>query len=137
MATKPPKSTEADEQERDADLKRVARAAATEVVAMAAAAASQVSDTAAGAARLLAETTRLDLQYIKDDLKEIKTRLEDKYVTAETFEPVKRLVYGLVGLILIGVVGGLLAMVLRQPLPQAPMPRPSPTTAQMLYVRYL
>ena len=110
---KPKPTAEQYEQDRDADLKRVARAAATEVVAMAAAAASQVSDTAAGAARVLAETTRLDLQYIKDDLKEIKTRLEDKYVTAETFEPVKRLVYGLVTLLLTGVVGGLLALVLR------------------------
>jgi hypothetical protein len=106
-------TSEQSEQDRDADLKRVARAAATEVVAMAAAAASQVSDTAAGAARVLAETTRLDLQYIKDDLKEIKTKLEDKYVTAEMFEPVRRLVYGMVGLILVSVVGGLLAMVLR------------------------
>ena len=51
MSAKPTKSVEALEQDRDADLKRVARAAATEVVAMAAAAASQVSDTAAGAAR--------------------------------------------------------------------------------------
>jgi hypothetical protein len=100
-------------QERDADLKRIAKAAATEVVAMAAAAASQLSDTAASAARVLAETTRLDLQYIKDDLKDIKVRLDNKYVTSEMFEPVRRLVYGLVGLILVSVVGGLLAMVLR------------------------
>lgn len=108
-----PKSTPTSEFDRDADLKRVARAAASEVVAMAAAAASQVAETASGAARELAATTRVDLEHIKTDLAEIKTRLDTKYVTAEAFDPVKRLVYGLVALLLTGVVGGVLALILK------------------------
>lgn len=51
---------------------------------------------------------------IKDDVKDIKHKLENNYVTKEAFEPVKRLVYGLVGLILISVVVAILALVIKQ-----------------------
>jgi hypothetical protein len=54
------------------------------------------------------------MQYIKADLKEIKDRLANKYVTCDVFDPIRNLVYGLVGLILVAVVGGVLAMVLKK-----------------------
>ena len=45
-------------------------------------------------------------------IEEMKT-LKFSYVRKEEFEPVKRLVYGLVGLILISVGGAVIALVLR------------------------
>lgn len=117
------------ERERDADLKRIARVVAAEVLATGGAAASTVAATAAQAAAVLAataaqtattlaETTRLDLQYIKDALKELKTDLkemEGRFVSVEAFTPVRNLVYGIVGLLLAGVVGGLLTLLIRRP----------------------
>ena len=81
----------------------IAAKAAAEVVARAAAAALEVSSTAAQAAHTLAETTRLDLAYIKADIREIKNRLDNKYVSLDVFDPVRKLVYGLVGIVLIAV----------------------------------
>jgi len=49
---------------------------------------------------------------IKADVFEIKVKLDSKYVTKEEFDPVKKLVYGVVGLILTTVFGALLALVL-------------------------
>lgn len=49
---------------------------------------------------------------IKDDVKEIKDKLEKDYITKEEFDPVKKIVYGLVSLILIAVVGALVALVI-------------------------
>ena len=102
-------------------LKRVAAAAAAEVIATATAAASGVAATAASAAQVLVEATRVDLQYIKDDLKEIKNELKEfkgklkvEFVSIEAFEPIRRLVYGLVGLILVAVVVGMLTLVIRK-----------------------
>jgi hypothetical protein len=56
-----------------------------------------------------------DISYIKDEITEIKVKLESKYVTQTEFEPVKRIVYGLVGLILVAVVGSLLGLILLKP----------------------
>ena len=53
-----------------------------------------------------------DISYIRDDLVEIKSTLKGSYVTKEEFEPIKKIVYGLVGLILIAVVGALMGLVL-------------------------
>ena len=105
------------EQQHEEVLQRIAssaaQAAAEAVVRVAEAAALQVSDTAAQTARVLAESTRIDLQYIKDDLREIKTRLQTQFVTRDVFDPIRNLVYGQVGLILIAVATGVLALVLR------------------------
>jgi len=54
-----------------------------------------------------------DLNYIKCDIKEIKARLENEYVTQEAFRPIRNLVYGMVSLILTGVVGALVSLVLK------------------------
>lgn len=55
----------------------------------------------------------VSIKYIQRDIAEIKEKLADKYVTKDEFDPVKRLVYGLVGLILVAVIGALLAFVIR------------------------
>jgi hypothetical protein len=58
------------------------------------------------------------IKYIQRDIAEINHKLDDKYVTKETFEPVRNVVYGLVALILIAVVGAIVALVVvnNQPL---------------------
>ena len=56
--------------------------------------------------------TKLD--YIQRDIVEIKVKLESEYVTQDEFEPVKKIVYGMVGVILLAVIGALITLVLRQ-----------------------
>jgi thiosulfate reductase cytochrome b subunit len=51
---------------------------------------------------------------IQDDVREIKTRIDHNYVTKEEFDPIKKLVYGMVALILTAVVGALIALVIKQ-----------------------
>lgn len=55
-----------------------------------------------------------DIGYIKDDVKEIKATLSHQYVSKDEFEPIKRIVYGVVGLILVAVVGALVSLVVTQ-----------------------
>jgi len=40
----------------------------------------------------------------------IKKAMEERYVSKDSFEPVKKVVYGLVGAILLGVIGAILAL---------------------------
>lgn len=51
------------------------------------------------------------VEYIEADVKSVKTKLEDDYVTQDQFEPVKKVVYGLVSIILVAVVVALVALV--------------------------
>jgi hypothetical protein len=53
-----------------------------------------------------------DISYIKKDVSEIKEKMESHYVTKDEFEPVKKVVYGLVALILVAVVGAAIALVI-------------------------
>lgn len=55
------------------------------------------------------ETT---VRSIENSVDEIKKKLDDNYVTQQEFEPIKKLVYGLVGLILTGVILALLGLVI-------------------------
>lgn len=55
-----------------------------------------------------------DIHYIKRDVAEIKANQQAHYVTKEEFEPIKRIVYGLVGLIMVGVVGAVMSLIFRQ-----------------------
>lgn len=48
------------------------------------------------------------------EVKDIKEQLTGGYVRKEEFEPIKRLVYGMVSLILIGFVGALLTLVFKK-----------------------
>ena len=56
-----------------------------------------------------------DLEYIKKDVGTIKQTLSKDYITRKEFElafsPIQRIVYGIVGLILTGVVGALISLV--------------------------
>jgi len=101
------------EELRHDEIDRAARSAAFIVVQTTQVASAQIAAAAEQAARLLAEATRIDLQYIKGDLEEIKLRLDSKFVSIEAFDPVRKLVYGLVGLVLTAVIGTLLTLVLR------------------------
>ena len=53
-----------------------------------------------------------DVASIKDKVISIEKKLENNYVTKDEFTPIKNLVYGLVGLILTGVVMALLGLVI-------------------------
>lgn len=51
------------------------------------------------------------VEYIEADVKSVKGKLEEDYVTQDQFEPVKKVVYGLVSIILVAVVVALVALV--------------------------
>ena len=57
------------------------------------------------------------IQTMSKNVDEIKAKLENDYVTQDQFDPVKKIVYGLVGLILVTVVGALLALAIRPGIP--------------------
>jgi hypothetical protein len=53
-----------------------------------------------------------EINYIKSDVKDIKIKLENDYVTQDQFEPVKKIVYGLVSVILLAVIGAVVGLVI-------------------------
>ena len=56
-----------------------------------------------------------DVGYIKAKMEEINKKVDgltSLYVLNAEFQPVKMIVYGMVGLILVGVIGAILAMVI-------------------------
>ena len=56
-----------------------------------------------------------DISYIKDEVKEIKEIVQEQYVTKSEFDPIKKIVYGLVTLVLTAVVIAIMSLVLRKP----------------------
>lgn len=56
--------------------------------------------------------TQKDVDYIKKEIGEIKQLVSDHYVTRIEFDPIKKIVYGLVGLILTSVFVGILSLVM-------------------------
>jgi hypothetical protein len=62
-----------------------------------------------------AEIQRLEvkLDYIKSDITEIKVRLDKFYVTQDQFTPVRNLVYGMVGIVMISFLGGIISLIWR------------------------
>lgn len=56
---------------------------------------------------------RVILERMQRDLKELKDESREQFVTKIEFEPIQRLVYGMVGLVLLSVLTGLLAIVMR------------------------
>ena len=52
------------------------------------------------------------LEYIKEELDEIKEKLDSHYVTRTEFDPIKKIVYGIVGSVLLGVVAALISLVI-------------------------
>lgn len=55
-----------------------------------------------------------DLEYIKANVDDIKHKMEQDYVTQEEFKPIRNIVYGMVSIVLTGVVGALLALIIKQ-----------------------
>lgn len=53
-----------------------------------------------------------DLTYIKEKMTAIDNKVSSGYVSKEEFEPIKKIVYGVVSLILIAVVGAVVALVI-------------------------
>jgi len=51
---------------------------------------------------------------VREDLKELNNKIDNNYVTRIEFEPVRNIVYGLVSLLLTGIIGSLLMMVIRK-----------------------
>ena len=62
------------------------------------------------------DSVKTDIKYIRRDMDAMRTDFKDfkrSYVTKEEFKPVKSLVYGVVVLILTGVMTALVALVIR------------------------
>lgn len=55
-----------------------------------------------------------DIEFIRQEVTEIKGRIDGHFVTREEFDPVKKVVYGMVGLILVAVAGALIALVVKK-----------------------
>lgn len=55
---------------------------------------------------------RKDFEYLKERVDDIYHNLHEGYVKKEEFTPVRNLVYGLVSIILMGVVGALIGLVI-------------------------
>ena len=56
-----------------------------------------------------------DLSYVKKTVDQMNRKLEEKYVTQEEFDPIRKLTYGLVALILTTVVGAVLSIAINIP----------------------
>lgn len=54
-----------------------------------------------------------EMKSVKQDVRDIKDKLEKDYVTQDQFTPVKNIAYGLVSTILLAVVGAIVALVLK------------------------
>ena len=56
---------------------------------------------------------RLILERMQRDLRELKNENRENFVTKIEFEPIQRLVYGMVGLVLLSVLTALMAIIIR------------------------
>ena len=54
------------------------------------------------------------IRQIRIDITRIETKLDNNYVTKDEFDPIRKIVYGVVTIILTGVVGALLALVVNK-----------------------
>jgi thiosulfate reductase cytochrome b subunit len=51
-----------------------------------------------------------DIEEIKTSIHDLVTKIDDTYVTKEEFKPTQRIVYGMVGAILMAVLGALIQL---------------------------
>jgi hypothetical protein len=68
----------------------------------------------AEAIAIAAAVLKNDISHIKEDIGEIKEgfkRMEACYLTKAEFDPVKKVVYGMVTIILVAVIGAIVALV--------------------------
>lgn len=96
------------------DIMSDAASAAQKLVAEAAVKAASILEEAAGHA-INMKVMANDLGYVRKDISDIKVKLESHYITKSEFAPVKAVVFGLVGIILIGVMGAIIALVIIKP----------------------
>jgi hypothetical protein len=54
------------------------------------------------------------IRQLRVDVNEVKNKLDANYVTKDEFDPIKKLVYGVVSIVLVGVMGALLALVINR-----------------------
>ena len=60
------------------------------------------------------DNIQTDMGAVKSDIKDIKTSMEADYVSRLEFQPVQKIVYGMVSLILVAVIGALVTLVIKQ-----------------------
>lgn len=58
------------------------------------------------------EVMLTELRIAKEDIREIKEAMKQEYISRQEFEPIKKIVYGLVSVILLGVIGALIKVVI-------------------------
>lgn len=98
----------------------VAASVASEAAHVARDVAQRATETASNVAALAAKTSESvvllghDITYIKGDLSEIKQKLEKVYVTQDQFAPVRFLVFGMTGCMLLAIIGAIMTTVLRK-----------------------
>ena len=54
-----------------------------------------------------------EIEYLKTGQEEIKQMLANTYVTHDEFSPIKLIVYGMVGTILLSVLGAIIALIIK------------------------
>lgn len=59
------------------------------------------------------EVLSVKIDNISQDVLDIKSKLERQYITREEFDPIKKIVYGFVGIILVAVATAIVALVLK------------------------
>lgn len=55
-----------------------------------------------------------DISYIKKSIDDMNSRLDRHYVTKDEFDPIKKLVYGMVALVLSGIVTAVMTLVVKK-----------------------
>lgn len=53
------------------------------------------------------------LRRLREDIKDLDDKISKNYITKVEFEPIKRVVYGIVSLILVSVAGAVMALVIK------------------------
>jgi subtilase family serine protease len=109
--------TEKNEQELALELAvRIAKEAIVEATTKSTESVTRVASAAVESIRVYTAAITVvqnDITNIKEDVKDIKETIKNDFITEAEFDPVKKVVYGLVALILVAVVGALIALVLK------------------------
>jgi len=105
------------DQEERKHIEAEAAIVASKVASEAATVAKKVAEQAAETARIVSDSMigfGKDVGYISKDVAEIKDMLKTKYVTVESFDPIKRFVYGAIGLGLTSLGAAIMALVIKR-----------------------
>lgn len=91
----------------------LAATVAAESVKVAAQVAEKAAASAAGSSIEIAKITG-SMEFIRAEITDIKTKLDSKYVTIETWTPVRNLVYGMVAVILTSFMGAIAVLIFKK-----------------------